>query len=217
MRLISKVYLAWDIFDHKAAQRRMDKVEWGLSTLMSFKPSYEATTLLKNLAAMDNDNGFLLLDLFNNAVRRGKEGKYDDAVARFYRATELFAQQILAGDPYGINTGDVDLFLVPDAMQSLLEKHRSDMDGKIRIGMEMGYKLLSELGHPVGKHFLEDKPLRGRLGERNASILAHGLSPVSKSLYSKLYLSVLSLIQLQVSGFADKAKTVQFPWVTDGD
>ena len=195
----------------------MDKVEWGLSTLKPFKPSNEATTLLKNLAAMDNENGFLLVDLFNNAVRRGKEGKYDDAVARFYRATELFVQQILVGDSYGINTGNVDLSLVPDARQNILEKHRSDVDGKIRIGMEMDYKLLSELGHPVGKHFLESKQLRGRLGKRNASILAHGLNPVSKSLYSKLYLSVLSLIQLQIPDFSDKAKTVQFPWITDGD
>ena len=217
LRLISHAYLAWDTFDHKAAQRKMDKVDWGLSTLKPFKPFSEATTLLNNPAAMDNDNGFLLLDLFNNAVRRGKEGKYDDAVARFYRVTELFAQQILAGDPYGINTGDVDLSLVPDAMQNILERHRGDMDGKIRIGMEMNYKLLSELGHPVGKHFLEDKQLRGRLGERNASILAHGLNPVSKNLYSKLYSSVLSLIQSQLPDFADKAKTVQFPWVTDGD
>ena len=91
------------------------------------------------------------------------------------------------------------------------------MDGKIRIGMEMDYTLLSELGHAVGKHFLEGKQLRGRLGERNASILAHGLNPVSKNLYSKLYSSVLSLIQLQLPDFADKAKTVQFPWIKDGD
>ena len=116
-----------------------------------------------------------------------------------------------------IDTGDVDLSLVPDAMQSLMEKHRSDMDGKIRIGMEMDYKLLSELGHPVGAYFLENKQLRGRLGERNGSILAHGLNPVSKSLYKKLLSSVSSLFQLEQPDFTDKAKAVQFPWITDGD
>ena len=195
----------------------MDKIEWSLSILQPFKPSSEAMTLLKNPAAGDNENGFLLLDLFNNAVRRGKEGKYDDAVARFYRVTELFAQQLLAGEPYGVDTGDVDLSLVPNAMQNILEKHRSDIDGKIRIGMEMDYKLLSELGHPVGKYFLEDKQLRGRLGERNTSILAHGLNPVSKSLYSKLLSSVLSLFQLEQPDFADRSLAVQFPWATDGD
>ncbi|MFH1930157.1 MAG: TIGR02710 family CRISPR-associated CARF protein [Pseudomonadota bacterium] len=217
LRLISQAYLAWDTFDHKTAQRKMDKVEWGLSTLKPFKPSSEATTLLRNLVAGDNKNEFLFLDLFNNAVRRGKEGKYDDAVARFYRATELFAQQILAEEPYGINTGDVDLSLVPDAMRSILERNKSDMDGKIRIGMEMDYKLLSELGHAVGAHFLEDKQLRGRLGERNGSILAHGLSPVSKSLYKKLLSSVLSLFRLEQPDFADRSREVQFPWLTDGD
>ena len=43
---------------------------------------------------------YYLPDLLNNASRRIEEGKYDDAVARLYRATELIAQTGLAKEGF---------------------------------------------------------------------------------------------------------------------
>jgi len=212
LRLISQAYSAWDKFDHKSANKKMSKITWEPSFLQPFKPSRSAESLLSNLAGDKKNSELLLLDLSNNAIRRGKEGKYDDAVARFYRITELFAQQLLERSPYHINTSDVDLSKIPE-LRDLLGKFKNEVDGKIRIGLEMDYNVLNELGHPLGEKFLADKQLRGRLSERNESILAHGLKPISNSLYRKLYQSLLILFESEYPDFTVKAQRVQFPWV----
>jgi len=49
----------------------------------------------------------LIADILNNARRRMKEGKYDDAMARLYRTVELIAQYRLKMK-YEIDTSDVD-------------------------------------------------------------------------------------------------------------
>ena len=212
LRLISQAYSAWDKFDHKSANKKMSKITWEPSFLQPFKPSRSAESLLSNLAGDKKNSELLLLDLSNNAIRRGKEGKYDDAVARFYRITELFAQQLLERSPYHINTSDVDLSKIPE-LRDLLGKFKNEVDGKIRIGLEMDYNVLNELGHPLGEKCLADKQLRGRLSERNESILAHGLKPISNSLYRKLYQSLLILFESEYPDFTVKAQRVQFPWV----
>ena len=53
---------------------------------------------LTNLAKIDKRKPLLLIELFNSAVRRGIEGKFNEAVARFYRLSELFAQQLLGDE-----------------------------------------------------------------------------------------------------------------------
>ena len=218
LELITQAYRAWDIFNHGKALARFQKVDWKMVSLTAFRPGSPSLSLLNALKETGDSNSgeFLLVDLYNNSLRRGIEGKYDDAVARLYRASELFAQQILEQPPYGIKSADVDLALVPASIRADLEKNRDDQDNKVRIGMEMDYKLLEALGHPVGRHFLEDKQLRGRVRERNESILGHGSKPVSKGLYGKLRSSLVNLFQLEIPDFEEKAKEVQFPWLVDG-
>ena len=213
--VIAKAYLAWDVFDHAAALRNLEKVDWSVPELEPFKPSSHILEALKQITRSQGKekNYLLLLDLFNNATRRGREGKYDDAVARLYRATELFAQQLLADERFSIDTSDVDLCKVPESLRATLEKQRSELDGKIRIGMEMDFMLLKELGHHVGEKFFEDKQLRGQLSERNYSILAHGLRPIRKSLYKKLHSSVVSLFETEIPNFSSDAQALQFPWL----
>ena len=215
--LASQAYLAWDIFDHTTAFKKMEKVDWNIPALSPFKPSLESMDLLEcpKGSSEEKKENLLLLDLFNNAVRRGEEGKYDDAVARLYRSTELFAQQLLAHEHFKIDTGNIDLTKIPNHFHGIMERHRNDIDGKIRIGMEMDFKLLNELGHPAGKAFLDDMHLRGQLSERNGSILAHGLKPVHRSLYRKIRRALLSLFEIDQPDFSDNAGSVQFPWIKD--
>ena len=215
LRLIAQAYRAWDIFDHRDALQKIDRVQWTLVDLHPFRPLHAGRMLLEGLAGKQKDRAdeLLLQDLFNNAVRRGREGKYDDAVARLYRTTELFAQQLLMRPPYEIQTGNVDLNRVPEAMRSGLEKNRDDRDGRVKIGLKHNYQLLAELGHPVGRHFLENDQLRSCLGERNESILAHGIRPITKRLYNNLRSSVLELFKMERPDFQQQAKEVQFPWL----
>lgn len=215
LELVVQAYRAWDNFDHHSALKKLKKVDWKLAALQRFRPAPagEAMLLEVNKADKKKQDELLLLDLYNNSLRRGLEGKYDDAVARLYRATELLAQQILAQPPFEIRTEDVDLSRVPASIRSRLEKNRDDTDGQVRIGLVLDYELLSELEHSVGRHFVENVHIKDRLRERNESILAHGTKPVSKSVYEKLRSSILELFRLEIPDFEEKAAGIQFPWL----
>ncbi len=219
LTLIAKGYREWDVFNHGDALRQLNKINWELADLSRFNPTAESRTLLQRLAEeKKSPSEDLLLDLYNNAVRRGIEGKYDDAVARLYRATECFAQFILQS-VYQIDSSDVDISRVPEAMRNRLQKNKGGRDDKIRVGLYLDYELLAAFGHPAGRCFLENKALQGRLAERNTSILAHGVKPVSYSLHQKLRTGVVELFNLQIPDFETRAQAVQFPWlksVTDG-
>lgn len=214
LRLVARAYRAWDIFNHQEARSQFSRISWDKLGDSPYRPSSEALELLERITGEDErvKSEALLLDLYNNAHRRGQEGKFDDAVARLYRVAELFAQQ-LPRVRFGIDSGEVDLKKVPPSLHGRLEKHRDDADGKIKIGLHLDYLLLAELGQPVGRAFLENASLRSRLGERNQTILAHGLKPVSQSFFNKLREGVLSLVQLEIPDFAEQAAMVQFPWL----
>ncbi len=57
-------------------------------------------------------------DFLHNARRRGVQGRYDDALARLYRALELYAQIALQRRPVPIYTGQVDVTLLSAALQA---------------------------------------------------------------------------------------------------
>ncbi|MBW1953416.1 MAG: TIGR02710 family CRISPR-associated protein [Deltaproteobacteria bacterium] len=215
LRRVTHAYRAWDMFHHTDCRSRFDKVSWEVLRGEPFRPSAAALTLLDRLAGREEQSRSeaLLLDLYNNACRRGLEGKFDDAVARLYRAAELLAQQLLSGPPYHLNSSDLDLTRVPASLRDLLERSRDDTDGKIKIGLHLDYLLLAELGHPVGRAFMENKPLRNRLSERNQSILAHGLKPVTQSLFNRLKSDLVSLISTVIPDFESQAAQTQFPWL----
>ncbi|SFM73638.1 TIGR02710 family CRISPR-associated CARF protein [Thermodesulforhabdus norvegica] len=124
-----------------------------------------------------------VVDLMLNAERRAAQRRYDDAVARLYRAVEMLAQRRLQKE-YGIETGDVDPEKIP---QSVREKYKSDEDGKIRIGLRMAYTLLFDLGDEVGRLFMdEENRIIDALKKRNLSILAHGIIPVDEATYESV-------------------------------
>jgi len=131
-----------------------------------------------------------LADLFANAARRAKEGKFDDAVARLYRAVELLSQFFLARK--GIDAGDVNIERLP---VNLREKYNrmKDTKGKVKIAQERGYTLLEEMGEELRQVFLNNKRLRNALKSRNDSILAHGLIPISSDDYKRLAEEVTNL------------------------
>jgi CRISPR-associated protein (TIGR02710 family) len=213
---ISNAYRSWDLFDHKLARSNYQEIDWKIGGLHCFKPSPEALEMLGELASQhgtpEMNGNLILMDLVNNAKRREIEGKYDDGVARLYRASEMLAQKILGGPPYTLNTGNIDLNRVPEFLRDKFEKNRNT-EGSIAIGMTVAYELLEALGHPIGKKFMEDRSLQGRLKERNRSILAHGVKPASSVLFRKLHSNLLDLITMEIPDFSEKAKNLQFPWV----
>jgi CRISPR-associated protein (TIGR02710 family) len=116
----------------------------------------------------------LVWDLIANAERRIKEGKFDDATARMYRATELGAQITLMKK--GFDTGNLDTGKLPEGLRNKYEQRRGE-EGKIKIGLMSDFELLKELGHPLGNKYEE---IKNYLSSRNNSILAHGACPVTE-------------------------------------
>ncbi|HEY9159910.1 MAG TPA: TIGR02710 family CRISPR-associated CARF protein [Desulfomonilia bacterium] len=209
---ISSFYENWDIFNHKKAYKKLSKINW--TGFEIFKPEEKACELIELLSnnKPETVRPQLIIDIFNNAVRRSVEGKYDDAVARLYRVVELIAQHILSSC-YKIKTGDVNIDKVPESRREKLEKTRDKKDNKIKIGLFASYDLLSELGHESGKIFYENEQLQGYLKNRNSSIMAHGLDPINETIFKGLKENVVELAEFACPNFPDIARQCQFPWI----
>ena len=122
----------------------------------------------------------LVRDLVDNAARCAVRGRYDDAVGRLYRASELLAQVRLL-QAYGVRTGDVDHAGegFDEPTRTWLESRRDAGSDKIMLGLMASYELLSRLGDPLGCYFASQRDdLLKVINLRNHSLFAHGLTPV---------------------------------------
>ena len=184
---MAEAFGAWDRFDHTTAFRGLDTL--GDDVRLDLWPVRPAVERAKQFLYRAKSERFCverLADLAANARRRFEEGKYDDAVARCYRAFEYLAQlgqHRLGLDPTDLRWDAVAPKLPEPLHQSWQEK--VDPRGRLRLGLRNGYELLRDLGETLGSKFCreyEDKGslLRTRLEQRNNSILAHGAEPVGR-------------------------------------
>ena len=179
-------YYAWDNMDFDVAYDYLTKVNMNVFELSEIKGDVKVN--LKALGAIVRSphenlkNCYILASLINNSIRRAEEYKYDDAIARLYRAFELIAQIRLSS--YSLNSSDIDVDVlreknVSEDFIAALEKTRDE--GKIKIGLIKDYELLDELGDDLGKYFAENRhSINNITFKRNNSILAHGLESLDK-------------------------------------
>lgn len=155
-----------------------------------------------------------------NAERRAVQQRCDDAVGRLFRALELLAQIRLSKE-YNIQTGDVAIHKVPEFLQP---KYGSlpinSPDGKIQLGLEKSYVLLSELpDDSLGKIYQQQaSKIKNALHIRNYSLFAHGFSPIMKGEYQAFSEVVVGFITSSIAILVpDKSKfqPVQFPQELD--
>lgn len=153
---------------------------------------------------------YILGSLLNNARRRAEETKYDDAIARLYRALELIAQIRLK--EYGIDTSNVD--------SATLKKYGVDSDFKpdfneiIKLGLVQDYELLNSLGDELGEFYIKNKDdFLAVISSRNNSILAHGLSSQTEKQYNKfrdLVLKFASVLNPEMDEYIHETKFPEF-------
>jgi acyl-coenzyme A thioesterase PaaI-like protein len=128
-----------------------------------------------------------------------EEGRFDDAVARLYRALEAMAQVALK-EVHGVeSTEKVPLEQVPEFLRTRWAARAND--GVVALGLQDDYALLSALGDSIGKQF-QDAGLsetKSPLVARNRSILAHGFERVSEAVFDKLWTSALSLANVDLT------------------
>ncbi|MEW6245672.1 MAG: TIGR02710 family CRISPR-associated CARF protein [Nitrospirota bacterium] len=210
---VANGYGAWDRFDYARAAGELNKLfHADVEEARPFRPNAETPARLLGLKPDTGYSADRLADLLNNAGRRLEEGRYDDALARLYRLAEMLAQWILQKD-FGIDTAAVDLSKIPDQLRSEFAATAASTR-EIQIGLERDYRLLKELGHRIG-HKFDEAEFRGigvLLKKRNVSLLAHGLTPISKGDVASLYQKLRGLVASEVTDFDDRCAELEFPW-----
>lgn len=202
-------YGLWDRFRHRDAAQRIDSV---LKNAADIQAMLGPTRFDEVIGAMrrnqetlqqlvcQSQSRAMVSDLLANAGRRKREARYDDGVARLYRAIEALAQLALA-ERHGIRgTDNVRLESVPEPLRQRWES-RADA-GRLRLGLQDAFELLDALSDDMGKTFkaleLHD-PRRSPLMARNQSILAHGFQPVGEQVFEALWAAGINL-----GGFAEQ-------------
>jgi len=201
---LAEAYAAWDRFDHRKARDLLGEVEKSANDLLAMFSRHRFMDLVdrikkqrEHLAALTDAQGpspELIRDLIANARRRAEEGRYDDAVARIYRAIEALAQLRLRTEHGVQDTGKVPLQSVPGSLQDQFTVRASN--GTVKLGLQDCYAMLGVLGDPMGRRFSGlrwDDPEHSPLAVRNQSILAHGFQPVGPDVFSKLWQGCLEL------------------------
>ena len=194
---LAKVLDAWDRFDHAAAWKILhhykkyyvsltmflEAVIWSRKNLDTEFASHQ----MEDVGERPKGHGYEIIeDLLLNAERRATHKRYDDAVARLYRATELLVQTRLKLQ-YGIDTGNVSPELLPEHLRQDYQ-NLAGYKGKITLSLVMSFELLAKMadgGDPLG--VLYKKKYRTKLREflsvRNYSLMAHGFIPITAENY----------------------------------
>lgn len=206
---LAKALDAWDRFDHSTCKNLLESVSKSANDLCAALGPTRGHRVLAGADRLVTHLGQLglsqplsrhrVLDLLANAKRRKDEGRFDDAVARLYRAIEAIAQVALK-EGHGIeSTEKVPLERIPESLQTMWAARANE--GVVALGLQDDYALLAALRDPIGKQF-QDAGLSGEkspLSMRNRSILAHGFERVSHGVFDKLWTSVLALADVEVA------------------
>lgn len=212
---LAKALDAWDRFDHMTSRNLLENVANSANDLRAALGAGRGERVLSGAARLAEHLGALskatppsrhhVLDLLANAKRRKEEGRFDDAVARLYRAIEATAQAVLR-ERHAIEcTEQVPLARVPEMLRATWASRANE--SVVKLGLQEAYALLAALNDPVGAKF-QSAGLSGAkspLVARNRSILAHGFERVSDAVFDRLWTSALSLADV------DAASLPSFP------
>ena len=200
---LAKGYLAWDRFLHKDAANHLGDVLPNANNLRHLFPDCAEAlldTVQKHLQFLglfkDTQAGHhFVVDLLANARRCADKRRFDDAVARLYRAIEASAQIRLVQLGCNDDHGRTRLGNLPLEMRPQFEK-RASQEGTVLLALQDDYAVLQALGDELGSRFsalnLDDRE-KSPLSARNRSILAHGFEAVSSQVYQRLWKAALDL------------------------
>ncbi|NVM21951.1 MAG: TIGR02710 family CRISPR-associated protein [Desulfobacterales bacterium] len=204
-------FLFWEQFKHAATLRRLDQ---GLLALKGYIKAYpdadldafskqvgECRTFLDRVVA--NTDGlkklhFLLVeDLLNNARRRVMDRRYDDATARIYRALELYGQ-VFFERVAGCSNGKVRPEIIPEELrEEFVRKYRDPGKRLLKLPLTATFRYLKSVGHDVGKRYFERaEEIKKITSNRNESILAHGIKPISEHAIDTIFKTVSEFVQV---------------------
>ncbi len=184
---LAEGYGAWDVADYGTALETLraarEELGSGFSetTLADRAGSLTAGTTA-HLTFLGRVRGKLsvenVVDMVENARRRiVDQGRYDDGVARLYRAVEMWHQWRLLKN-HSISTKKIEWERVDRGVQ----KRFLEVTNLTQLPGTLDLARARTLDHALsGKVNEKDNVLRDLLQQRNNSILAHGLHPIDES------------------------------------
>jgi len=181
LRELFSAYDLWDRFNHREAYELFKTLPVPEGRSIRFEKNRAFLNKLLNSPVKEERYICVLVDLISNAQRRFDEGRYDDAVARMYRAFELCAQVMFLE----IGLDDIEKKIpftelerrIPD--RDRLNRYNDYRNGSnVLVGCRRKYQLLQDLGETDAMKWLNE--MQSLLDKRNASIYAHGITPVKR-------------------------------------
>jgi len=184
---------AWDRFHHR---RALEALERALPVALAVAEAWRHGAKVRVLSELEEQLPFLrklvekegkptenlLKDLLANAERRAETGRYDDALARLYRAIELLAE----ADLY--HRSGIVLKAPETWPDKVPEGYRQR--ATTALGLKQTLDLVFDLQLWLGLENTRAQRLRGMwneleplLNKRHESILAHGTRPVEPDDY----------------------------------
>jgi len=183
---LSKLFDAWDKFNFNSAFEICRTISPDELKIYQLKGYFE-DKLKPALVKLKSNELTIekIIDLISNAQRRAAEGKYDDAVARLYRALEMLGQLEFQKE-FNCSTGDVKIENIPEPFRAdVYEKYLDKKDQKIKIPLFGTFELLANIQNKIGLEFISMRDeIKQILSQRNNSILAHGFIPLKEKDYS---------------------------------
>jgi CRISPR-associated protein (TIGR02710 family) len=189
--LIAEGYACWDVADYGAALDKLRAAREELSmgfteTALAERASVLSERIKANLSFLGRLRGKLsvenVVDMVENARRRiVDQGRYDDGVARLYRAVEMWHQWRLLTN-HSVSTDSVEW----EKLDEGLRQQFLDSEGFKELPSVLDLTRARTLDRILSGDVMEnDSVLRNLLRERNSSILAHGLRPITNSSAAK--------------------------------
>lgn len=215
-KYLSKAYNGWDSLDISEAKLNLSKcydiilkkgkLEKNLVLLQheqKIKDQIEFLEVLEKLHCREkgdkkfifNNIGYLIANLYQNAVRREAKERYEMATLLLYRILETIEQKRLWN--YGIDTENADFSKLGYSDEELREKI-NDIRTKIkgfneiehldkRVSLVAGYILLAAIGDDIikNKKTAQLNRLKHKVDLRNKSIFAHGYEFIDKKKFKE--------------------------------
>jgi CRISPR-associated protein (TIGR02710 family) len=216
IRTLATAYDAWDRFDFDTALEKFAQLkDSSFLTKYELKGKTEKHKEFLYREKRDKYSYDRVIDLIANANRRfDEEGRFDDGLARLYRAFEYLAQVKLYVDHNSLETKNIDLNKLPDHLKSKYAMKKKD-NGRVELSLVGDYELLGDLGDGLGKMFNTDRnndeQFKKALSKRNSSILAHGFQPITREAALTLLEYLKKYIGHVDSNYEARLALIRFP------
>lgn len=202
---LCRVLARLDLFEFKGLSNELSRLQPRLEVTFEHCNDHRLIAWLRGLRdhvqeldserSRQQDHPISLLELLANARRRHRQARHDDALARLYRAVELFAQNRLHA-AFGARSGRISLDSLNGNVAADLRAAFPDdlIEGnRLNLGCAKAFAALKYSPLADDHRFPEVyKHLKAGLEKRNQSWLAHGTRPADASDFDQMWGLVLT-------------------------